>query len=220
MKILRREIFGPKYKFNTFEDAVEYLSDELIKINKSSRIDIEVKQLLPYRPKLDLADIRLVTINKYSFARINNTIYSVPDYLVGKKLTAKMYHDVIKFYSNSHFVCEHKVVDGLNATSIDIRHYLRTFKKKPGAIKNSLALKSMPRLKSIYDTYFISNPKAFIEQLTMHQDLHYDVIVEKLRNYCCREHSNIKSESIALITENQLNMYNNLSIGRSTDVKH
>ena len=214
VKIIRREVFGPKYRFNTLEDAKEHLAGQLMRMNEGSQIEREITCLLPYKPKLDLAEIRLVTINKYSFARVNNGVYSVPDYLVGKKLTAKVYHDIIKFFSNSHFVCEHKVVDSLNATSIDIRHYLRTFKKKPGAIKNSLALKSMPRLKSIYDTYFTSNPKAFIEQLTTYQDLHYDVIIEKLRNYCCLEQSGNTNQSIALITENQLNMYNNLSIGR------
>jgi transposase len=214
VKIIRREVYGPKYRFNTFEDAKEHLAGQLMRMNEGSEIKREIAHLLPYKPKLDLAEIRLVTINKYSFARVNNGVYSVPDYLVGKKLTAKMYHDFIKFYSNSHFVCEHKIVDGLNAVSIDIRHYLNTFKKKPGAIKNSLALKSMPRLKSIYDTYFTSNPKAFIEQLTTHQDLHYDVLVEKLRKHCCLEKSDNMNQSIALITENQLNMYNNLSIGK------
>lgn len=47
--------------------------------------------------------------------------------------------------------------------SVNIKHYLDTFIKKPGALKNSLALKSNPKLKSIYDIYYNTEPKRFIE---------------------------------------------------------
>lgn len=214
VKIIRREIFGPKYEFNSYEDAKDYLTHELFILNENSEFEIEKEHLLPYKPKLELAEIRIVTINKYSFARINKNSYSVPDYLVGKKLTAKLYHDKIKFYSNNHFVCEHKKIDGSNETSIDIRHYLRTFKRKPGAIKNSLALKSLPRLKSIYDIHFKSNPKKFIELLEKYQELDYEIIIKRLKNYNFQTNDITNNDEIAMITENQLNLYNQLLIGR------
>lgn len=214
VKIIRKAIYGEKYEFSSYESACEYLQHRLLKMNESTNIEEEKKHLIPYKPPLDLAEIRTVTVNKYSFARIMNNSYSLPDYLVKKKLIAKIYHDRIKFYSNEYFVCEHKKIDGANEISIDIRHYLTTFKKKPGAIRNSLALKSMHELKSIYDIYFKSKPKEFIELLEKYQELEYTELIIKLKNHTRLNSSPIKNESIQIITKNQLDMYNNLSIGR------
>ena len=214
VKVIRNAIYGPKYKFESFEEAKEHLQNELVLLNKDSEIEREKKHLNAYKPKLDLARIRIVTINKYGFARINHGSYSVPDFLVGKKLKAKMYHDTIDFYSHNNFVCRHRITDDLNAVSIDIRHYLTTFKRKPGAIKNSLALKSMPRLKSIYDTYFSASPKDFIALLEHFKELDFDALIEHLREHCKRGESIRKNESIALLTTNQLSLYNTLAMGR------
>jgi len=211
VKVLRKEIFGPRYKFNTEEEAKAYLKSKLIKLNESSEIEKEKIELLSYRPKLDLGEIRIVTINKYGFARMENNSYSVPDYLVDKKITAKIYYDIIKFYSNNHFICEHKKRDGSNEISIDIRHYLNTFDRKPGSIKNSLALKSIPQLKTIYDIYFKSNPRKFVALLKKYKELNMEEIIYKLKNY---EYSSDDSErvnnSIKEITQNQLHLYKNL----------
>lgn len=126
--------------------------------------------MLRYKPKLELSTISINKVNKYSFIRVENNFYSVPDYLVGKKVSVKSYHDKHLIYSNNILVCEHKKIDGFNEISIDIRHYLKSFLKKPGAIKNSLALKSIPILKSIYDKYFNTNPKKFIDLLAKNKE--------------------------------------------------
>ena len=94
----------------------------------------------------------------------------MPDYLVGNTVTVKSYFNKVVIYSNNVWVCEHKKADGLNEISIEITHYLNTLIKKPGAIKNSLALKSIPLLKTIYDSYFITKPKKFIEILVANKE--------------------------------------------------
>src|SRR5665647_1352557 len=134
-------------------------------MNEDSKIEEEKLHLLPYKPKLELANISLNKVNKYSFVRTENNFYSVPEYLVDKEVSVKSYFDKIIIYANNSYVCEHKKIDGLNEISIDISHYLKSLFRKPGAIKNSLALKSIPQLKSIYDKYFNTNPKKFIEVL-------------------------------------------------------
>jgi hypothetical protein len=50
-------------------------------------------------------------------------------------------------------------------------HYLNTFLRKPGAVSNSVALKSIPKLKAIFDTYYANKPKQFIEMLIENKDL-------------------------------------------------
>ena len=216
VKIIRNKVFATHYKFINFEEAANYLQQELMKLNKKSKIKEEMDHLLPYRPKLELANVKSVKVDKYSFIRIDNNFYSVPEYLVGKKVTAKVYYNSILIYSNLHRVCEHKKIDGANEISIDIRHYLDTFAKKPGAIKNSYALKSLPELKSIYDTYFSKKPKEFIDIIRNNQNKSIDEIVKILSPgsstkvipfIATKNHM-----SLGDITRSQTNKYNALCI--------
>jgi hypothetical protein len=60
-------------------------------------------------------------------------------------------------------------------------HYLKTFSKKPGAVNNSVALKSEQKLKAIFDTYYKAKPKEFIEFLTENKHLEIDEIIALLK---------------------------------------
>lgn len=215
VKVIRNRIFGPRYKFTSYEEAESYLQRMLITLNDTSLIEEEKQHLLDYRPKLELAEIRCLKVNSYSFARAENNFYSVPDYLVGKEITAKVYFDRIHFYASNHFVCEHKKIDGSNETSIDIRHYIKSFEKKPGALNNSFALKNIPRLKSIYDIYFKRNPKKFIALLNKYKENEINEIVRLIKNEINSEFNSINysvQSEVTSLTENQLKLYNNLSI--------
>lgn len=215
VKIIRNKVFGPKYKFSSFDEAEKYLQEELVKLNESSKITEERQHLLPYKPKFELATIITLKINTYSFARVDRNFYSVPDYLVGKTITAKIYYDSIAFYANHHFICEHKKIDGSNETSIDIRHYISSFEKKPGALHNSFALKSIPRLKSIYDIYFKGKSREFVALLKKYKNYGISEIVDLIYSEI-KEHPDIttqkQSKEIVSMTQNQLSLYNHLSI--------
>lgn len=219
VKIIRNKVFALHYKFKTFEDAEEFLNNELIKSSSKSKISEEVNHLLPHKPKLELADITTLKVNKYSFIQTGNNFYSVPEYLVGKTVTAKIYYDQILIFSNNHFVCEHKKIDGSHEISIDIRHYLDSFIKKPGALKNSLALKSIPQLKSLYDNYFNKNSKEFIEVIRKNKEKSLDELVKILSEYQNSPINIIKFDQakggIELndITRTQTNKYNSICIG-------
>jgi hypothetical protein len=54
---------------------------------------------------------------------------------------------------------------------------LNTLRKKPGAVNNSVALKSIPRLKAIFDTYYKNQPKKFIERFLENRELSIDEII-------------------------------------------
>lgn len=60
-------------------------------------------------------------------------------------------------------------------------HYLNTFLHKPGAVSCSVALKSIPRLKAIFDTHYAKNPRKFIEILIEHKHLEIDEIVKMFK---------------------------------------
>ena len=149
----------------------------------------EKKHLLPYRSPLELAVISENTVDSYSMITVDTCKYSVPEYFVGKSVTVKKYHDEIRVFANgSHanstigidsdnMLCSHKRIFGAGNMSVDIYHYLNTLLKRPGAIRNSVALKSIPKLKAIFDTHYAKEPKKFVEIFIEHKELSVDEIV-------------------------------------------
>lgn len=217
VKIIRNKAFALNYKFKSFEEARDYLENILIELNEKSDISKEMKSLLPKKPKLDLAKVSVQVPNKYSFIRVDNNHYSVPEYLVGRSVTVKKYYDKILFYANNILVCEHKKIDDSNEISIDIKHYLKSLNKKPGAIKNSHALKSIPRLKIIYDNYFSKIPKKFIEIIKENDEKSIDEIILILENYKKSSidiipFKNIDNLPLSSITKRQMALYNELCL--------
>lgn len=177
VKILRNRIFADRYQFLTLEDAKEYLEARLVQMNANGRIEEEKEKLLSWKPPLELAEISENEVNSYGFIQTENNFYSVPEYLVGKKVTVKRYAGEIVIYAAGTKVCSHKRLEGQGGMQVDIFHYLDTLSKKPGAIRNSLALKSIPALKKIFDTSYATRPRRFIDLLRGHKDLPLEEIL-------------------------------------------
>jgi len=177
VKILRNQIFANKWTFNSLDDAQEYAYSQLLKMNENSQMEAEKKKLLPYRPPLELGIISEAKVNPSSLVSVDTVFYSVPEYLVGKKVIVKKYHNEIRVYAMNEMVAKHKRLFGNGRMQIDIYHYLNTLRKKPGAIRNSVALKSIPRLKAIFDTYYSRQPKKFIELFLENKELSIDEII-------------------------------------------
>ena len=180
VKIIRNKVFAAKYQFETLADAEAYLMEKLVKMNEGSMFEEERKHLRPYRPPLELAEISDQKVDKYSFVRIDNNFYSVPDYLVGRQVLVKSYPTEIVVYSTGNKVCSHKKKEGFLETSVEIIHYLDTFCRKPGALKNSVALRSKEELKAVFDKYFTGRPREFIEILKENADKELPEVVNIL----------------------------------------
>jgi len=182
VKVIRNEVFAERYRFDSIEDAQTYLEKELVRINQDTLIYEEMKYLLPSRPPLELAKIAEHNVDKYSFVRVDNNFYSVPEYLVGKTVTVKNYLTEIVVYAGMYEVCRHTKRDGFLDMSVNIFHYTGTLLKKPGALKNSKALRSNARLKTIYDEYFSKRTREFILLLREHQDKPIDEVAGIIEN--------------------------------------
>jgi transposase len=193
VKILRNQIFAENYTFNSLEDAQEYAYSRLIKMNEGSRMEEEKQYLRPYRPPLELADVREAKVDTCSFVSVDTVKYSVPEHLVGKDVIVKKYHNEIRVFYDYEMVATHKRIFGNGSMQVNIYHYLNTLRKKPGAIRNSVALKSIPRLKAIFDTYYSKQPKKFIELFLANKELPVDEIIALFE----RETAN-KGEIVAL----------------------
>ena len=152
-------------------------NNQIFRINKGCSITEEKKHLLPYRPPLELAVISENTVDTYSMITVDTCKYSVPEYFAGKKVIVKKYHDEIRVYSANELICSHNRIFGVGNMSVDIYHYLGTLLRKPGAVRNSVALKSIPKLKAIFDTHYAKEPKKFIETFIDNKELSVDEIM-------------------------------------------
>lgn len=165
VEYIRRKIFSKKDKFKTLEEANKYLEKELEKLNSKKQKYNDnksakeiLKEELPYLTKL----MPTYDISRVAELRVNK--YSVPDSLVGKFVTTKIYPSKILVYHNNIKVAEHVRSFGSHTWNIEINHYLNTLKKKPGAIHRSTAMHQMnPKLQNIYNKYYTENPRDFID---------------------------------------------------------
>jgi hypothetical protein len=193
VKILRNQIFADTWSFESLEQAEGYAHSQLLKLNEGSQIVEEMKRLNPHRPPLELAYISEGKVNPSSLVSVDCVYYSVPEHLVGRRVTIKKYHNEIRIYTANEMVATHKRLFGNGKMQVDICHYLNTLRKKPGAVKNSVALKSIPRLKAIFDTYYSQQPKKFIERFMENKALPIDEIIAVFEFECAN-----KVEIIAL----------------------
>jgi len=175
--ILRNQIFATHWAFNSLEDAQEYAYSRLLKLNENSLMDEEKNHLRPYRPPLELAVLSNPKVDTCSFVSVDTVKYSVPEHLVGKRVIVKKYHNEIRVYAENEMVAKHKRLFGNGKMQVDIYHYLNTLRKKPGALRNSIALKSIPKLKAIFDTYYSKQPKKFIELFLENKELPIEGII-------------------------------------------
>jgi hypothetical protein len=107
---------------------------------------------------------------------VENNYYSVPDYLVGNKLTVKSYISEVVIFSGQEYVCSHTKAEGAGHMKVDIMHYLSTLIRKPGALKNSKALRSQEMLKKVFDDSYDKRPREFIEFLIKNKERPLDEI--------------------------------------------
>jgi transposase len=175
--ILRNQLFADTWAFNSLEDAQEYADSQMMKLNENSKIEEEKQHLRPYRLPLELAIASQPKVDTCSFVSVDTVYYSVPEHLVGKRVFVKKYHNEIRIYAENEMVAKHKRIFGNGRMQVDIYHYLNTLRKKPGAVRNSVALKRIPRLKAIFDTYYSTRPKKFIELFLENKELSIDEIV-------------------------------------------
>lgn len=179
VEYVRRKAFSKKDTFESLEEANKYLEEELNKLNlkpqkyneNKTATDIlgeELPYLIKLMPSYDIARLMELRVNKYSVISVDENKYSVPDSFVGKFVTVKIYPTNIIIYHENTKVAEHRRSFGSNTWTIEIKHYLNTLKKKPGAIHNSTAMRQMnSKLHNIYNKYYTQNPRDFIDLIEL-----------------------------------------------------
>lgn len=179
VEYIRRKVFSSQDKFSSLEEAQGYLEETCNRLNLKSQaysenktasdiLNEEREYLLPWLPKYDAARTMELRVDKYSTVCIDNCHYSVPDIYVGNFIFTKVYTTDICLYYKGKRVAKHQRKYGFKKWSIELGHYVRTLKKKPGALAGSVALKQAePDLKKTYQQYYIGKEKEFIELLEL-----------------------------------------------------
>lgn len=169
-KVIRRDFFCLKYKFDNEEDLHLYYQNELDKRNQKHMAAFEEEQRhfkqLPKHP-YEIGRLQSAKSNSYSLVSIDSNFYSIPDKYVEKQVLCNIYTTRILIYDDkNNLISEHSKKDGTGEYSVNIHHYIDTLLKKPKAFKNSYAFKQAPAiLQSIFNQYFSTKPREFLHFL-------------------------------------------------------
>jgi len=213
VQVIRDRAFTKIYEFDSMAHAQEYLTDALTKLNQTASIETEKPQLKPLVSDYDYAITTSQKVDKYSFIHVQNNFYSVPDYLVGELVTAKLYLNELKVVRNGQVVASHDRLSGRDHYQVEMRHYLYTLKRKPGAIEHSLVLAKLPRLRRCFLQFYKQRPKRFIQLIEGKQNLPIDELVDYLDEQAIKDHEVFTPKpSTKAVNEarNQLREYNRI----------
>lgn len=233
VEFVRRKAFSRRSEFNSLDEANEYLQERLLKLNSTKRnwlqnqspLDIlnqEEDYLLPLKPSYDASRRIDARVNKYSVINIDQNKYSVPDYLVGKFVMAKVYPESIEIYYKENKIAEHKRSYLAHYWTVDINHFIHTLKKKPGALHSSVGRHQLsPELHEIYHKYYINNPKDFIVLLELIKEKDLKSVLDAIKELAKIKKEivntdNIKNIIFKLPTDNTLLECKDVSIQKAS----
>lgn len=212
VEYVRRKAFSFNDRFNSLEEANEYLQSVCNSLNLKPRpynegksavdiLKVEREYMLPKMPMFDAARIEESRVDKYSTISLNTCRYSVPDRFVGKIILSKIYSSKILCYCDGNKIAEHDRKYGFNEWSIKLEHFLKTLKKKPGALASSTAMQQAdPRLQHIYNTYYIKREKEFIELLFLISEKSLEDVITAIKTLKKVSPLDISTEKIKAIT--------------------
>lgn len=224
VEYVRRRVFSEPGcdRFDTLADANRFLAMACIRLNSqpmsNGTIPLEVleeeqKHLLPRLPKFDSCIYSENRVDKYSTIMVSQNHYSVPDTLVGKMVSVKTFTDKITIYHDNKIVAVHNRSFKLHDWKIDIRHYLRTLHKKPGALRGSTALlQADTQIKYIYEHYYIKDAKTFLQVLELIYEKGTDVVTEALKELELLSPMDMSADKVKVICEHRQEKENYITV--------
>lgn len=188
VKVVRREAFAERWEFASIDEAQAHLDSVLDRLNAGTSMAEEMRHLTPRRPPYETADVRpSAMVDKYSCVTVDGCRYSVPDSLVGKTAKVKAYpREVVVVYRDRE-VARHARMSRKGGMSLDIHHYVGTFRRKPGALANSAVLRADARLKGVFDGYYRENPREFVDVVAANPGVGPDGLADLLLSHATCE---------------------------------
>lgn len=177
---------------------------------------LEKPLLLPLLPRLDISIKTYGTVDKYSCITVQQNHYSVLDTLVGKQVDVRIYANKIAVYHDGKQVGFHERSYGSHTWSIDINHYLRTLKRKNGALHQSTALLQVDtKIKNIYNSYYNLEPKYFLEVLEIINERGVDIVQKALEELAKLSITDMSPEKVKILCD-KIDSNNENEVGTDT----
>jgi hypothetical protein len=176
---IRRTAFSEQNTFRSLEEANQYLARTVAEINNQpvyrrnvtpcEGLENERATLAPL-PTLEFSNYlcRPAQISKYSLVLFESNYYSVPDEYRGKFLTLKIFPERLEFVNGDQTIASHIRRFGKGHYSLDISHYLKTLRRKPGALAHSKVFHQVhDAIQQVYHQHYLNNPKEFLPILSL-----------------------------------------------------
>lgn len=174
VEIVRSRAFKPRTKFDSIEDAQEWLTKICAQMNSEAgslstkdkvfRLREDINALMPYPGEMGCFELVELGVDKLSTICYKYSHYSVPDALAGQSVLVKVFSEKLVVYDGTHKkVAEHERSYIKNTWTLDINHYINTLLRKPGALPGSTAFKLMPqKMQDLYRVNFKDNGKDYL----------------------------------------------------------
>jgi transposase len=213
VSFVRRNAFGERTSFDSIEEAQEWLVYSLEQMNSHpvyrrnqtpvEALKEEQNSMIPL-PSLEYSNIltRTACISKYSFVTLDRNYYSVPDTYRKKEILLKISQDQIDLISGPDLIASHRRLYGKGQYSLNISHFLKTFERKPGAIRHSKVIQQAPQpIQDLYEKYFRESPLEFIKILSLSSDFSLQTLVSTIE-YLQKSHIQPGYDTIRMVLSN------------------
>lgn len=186
VEYVRRKAFSINLHYKSLEDAQKHLlsicekinsrSGSPSTINKVEELAADLAALKPYTNEMGCFQMAEYKVDKWSTICMNCSHYSVPDTLVGKMVTVKMYSEkLVILYDKNKVAVHERIYSRQKGWSIKLEHYLTTLLRKPGALSTSLALKQMPsQIQTLFNKHFTDKARDFVFLLQYARDNNFN----------------------------------------------
>lgn len=153
---VRKRLFSPRLKFNSYEDLNAYLADRCVALARMqphpeqkersvfSVFEEERPALMTYRGPFDGFHAVTASVSKTCLVRFDNNKYSVMAKAVGRPVDVHAYADRIVLKQDGVIVGEHRRRFGRDQVVFDPWHYVPVLARKPGALRNGAPFKDWP----------------------------------------------------------------------------
>ena len=176
---VRRTAFSERNIFRSLEEANQYLARKVDEINsrpvyrrkyvpregcENERVTLSPLPTLVFSNYLT----RPAQISKYSLVLFESNYYSVPDEYRGKFLTLKIFPERLELVNGDQIIASHTRRFGKGDYSLDISHYLKTLRRKPGALPHSKVFHQLhDSIQRVFHQHYLNNPKEFLPILSL-----------------------------------------------------
>ncbi len=185
VEFVRRKSFSRQFEFESLQAANLHLLQTCDRLNtlniKGCEVNImtnmleEQKYMKPAVGAYDVGSYAQLRIDKYHCIKVDTNSYSVPEDYTSSFIEVKIYPTQILLYDKQHkCIAKHERSHAKYQYFIQLSHYINVFRKKPGALKGSTALRqSKEWLQQLHDKYYKERTIDFIDLLTFFKQSPY-----------------------------------------------